>query len=220
MKLKVAPSMLSADFSKMGSEIERMQNAGADLIHCDVMDGMFVPNITFGPKMIADIRQHTNLMLDTHLMVVNPERYVDRFIDSGSDMITIHIEATDKAVETLKHIRSRGIKCGIVVNPETPVERAFKAIEYSDMVLLMSVHPGFGGQKFIPEVLDKLKIARKFMDGLGRAIDLEIDGGITLENISAIAECGANVIVAGSALFGADDVSYAMNVFASGGKVS
>ena len=156
-KVKIAPSILSADFSKMGEEVKELERCGADYIHCDVMDGVFVNNITFGLKMIEDIRKETSLPLDCHLMIVNPEKYVERFAKAGADIITVHYEACrEKLVEVLKLIRTAGVKCGAVINPDTPVEKIKDVLALCDMVLVMSVFPGFGGQKFIPECLDKL----------------------------------------------------------------
>lgn len=204
--VKIAPSILSADFSKMGEEVASLQACGADLVHCDVMDGVFVNNITFGIKMVEDIRQKTTLPLDCHLMIVHPEKYVERFAKAGADIITVHYEACkDNLKEVLLLIKSTGAKCGAVINPDTPVEKIKEVIPLCDMVLLMSVFPGFGGQKFIPEVLDKLKEVRAIIDGLGKEIDVEIDGGVNEENIEEIKKAGANVIVAGSAVFKAQD---------------
>ena len=206
--IKIAPSILSADFSKMGEEIRSLQASGADVIHCDVMDGVFVNNITFGIKMVEDIRKHTSLPLDCHLMIVHPEKYVERFAKAGADIITVHYEACqDNLAEVLNLIRSTGVKCGAVINPDTPVEKIADVIPLCDMVLVMSVFPGFGGQKFIPEALDKLREVRAIVEGLGKDIDVEIDGGVTAENVELVKAAGANVIVAGSAVFKAADRS-------------
>ena len=205
-KIKIAPSILSADFSKMGEEVRSLEANGADMIHCDVMDGVFVNNITFGIKMVEDIRKHTALPLDCHLMIVHPEKYVERFAKAGADMITVHYEACqDNLKEVLSLIKSAGAKCGAVINPDTPVEKIREVIPLCDMVLVMSVFPGFGGQKFIPEALDKLRAVRAIIEESGREIDLQIDGGVTEENVTAIKEAGANVIVAGSTVFKAEN---------------
>ena len=204
--VKIAPSILSADFSKMGEEIRSLQANGADVIHCDVMDGVFVNNITFGIKMVEDIRKHTSLPLDCHLMIVHPEKYVERFAKAGADIITVHYEACqDNLAEVLNLIRSTGVKCGAVINPDTPVEKIADVIPLCDMVLVMSVFPGFGGQKFIPEALDKLRQVKKLIDESGKQIDLEIDGGVSDGNVADVKAAGANVIVAGRAVFKAAD---------------
>ena len=205
-EIKIAPSILSADFSKMGEEVKSLQASGADLVHCDVMDGVFVNNITFGIKMVEDIRKVTTLPLDCHLMIVNPEKYVERFAKAGADIITVHYEACKNNLkEVLELIKSTGVKCGAVINPDTPVEAIKEVIPLCDMVLVMSVFPGFGGQKFIPECLDKLREVKAIIEDSGKDIDLQIDGGVTVDNVAAVKEAGANVIVAGSAVFKAAD---------------
>ena len=205
-KIQIAPSILSANFSKMGEEVRSMEECGADVIHYDVMDGVFVNNITFGLKMLEDIRPHTTLPIDAHLMIVHPEKYVERFAKAGADIITVHWEACqDNLKEVLELIKSTGVKCGVVINPDTPVEKIKDVIPLCDMVLVMCVFPGFGGQKFIPTALDKLREIRAIIDASGKDIDLEVDGGITAENVRDAVEAGANVIVAGSAVFKAPD---------------
>ena len=205
-KVQIAPSILSADFSKMGEEIISLEKSGADIVHCDVMDGVFVNNITFGIKMVADIRKLTSLPLDCHLMIVNPEKYVERFAKAGADYITVHYEACkDNLKEVLTLIKSTGVKCGAVINPDTPVSAIQDVLPLCDMVLVMSVFPGFGGQKFIPECLDKLRELRGLIDGLGKEILLEIDGGVNAKNVEEIKAAGADVIVAGSAVFNAEN---------------
>lgn len=205
-KVFVAPSILSADFAKMGEEVRSMEKNGADMIHYDVMDGVFVNNITFGLKMLEDIRPYTSLPIDAHLMIVQPEKYVERFAKAGADIITVHYEACkDNLKEVLQLIQSTGAKCGAVINPDTPVEKIREVIPMCDIVLVMSVFPGFGGQKFIPSVLEKVREIRAIIDESGKDIDLEIDGGITVENVADAKAAGANVIVAGSAIFKAED---------------
>ena len=205
-KVQIAPSILSADFAKMGEEVRSMEACGADVIHYDVMDGVFVNNITFGLKMLEDIRPYTKLPIDAHLMIVNPEKYVERFAKAGADYITVHYEACkDNLREVLELIRSTGVKCGAVINPDTPVGCIRDVIPLCDMVLVMSVFPGFGGQKFIPTSLEKLREIRKLIDESGKEILLEIDGGITAENVAEVKAAGADVIVAGSAVFKASD---------------
>ena len=205
-EIKIAPSILSADFARMGEEVQSLEQCGADLVHCDVMDGVFVNNITFGIKMVEDIRKRTSLPLDCHLMIVHPEKYVERFAKAGADIITVHYEACqDNLEEVLRLIKSTGVKCGAVINPDTPVEKIKDVILLCDMMLVMSVFPGFGGQKFIPSVLEKVREIRAIIDESGKDIDLQIDGGVTAENVEEIKEAGANVIVAGSAVFKAAD---------------
>lgn len=204
--VKIAPSILSADFSKMGEEVRSLELCGADLIHCDVMDGVFVNNITFGIKMVEDIRKHTTLPLDCHLMIVHPEKYVERFAKAGADIITVHYEACqDNLKEVLTLIKAAGVKCGAVINPDTPVEKIIDVLPLCDMVLVMSVFPGFGGQKFISSVLDKVREIRAIADGLGQDLDIQIDGGISAENAALVREAGANILVAGSAVFKAEN---------------
>ena len=201
-KIKIAPSILSADFSRAGEEIANITKAGADLLHLDVMDGSFVKNISFGPKFIKEARPHSNGIFDAHLMIVNPWNYIRQFAEAGADIITVHYEACgDRLAETLKEIKALGVKCGAVINPNTEVKEIENVIELCDMLLLMSVYPGFGGQKFIPEVLPKVEQARKLIDSVGKDIDLEIDGGINKENVRLVKDAGANVIVAGSTVF-------------------
>ena len=205
-KIKIAPSILSADFSKMGEEVESLEKCGADVVHCDVMDGVFVNNITFGIKMVEDLRKITSLPLDCHLMIVHPEKYVERFAKAGADIITVHYEACQNNLkEVLELIKSTGVKCGAVINPDTPVEKIADVIPLCDMVLVMSVFPGFGGQKFIVGALDKLRQVKEIVSACGKEIDIEIDGGVTEENVQAIKDAGANVIVAGSTVFKAQN---------------
>lgn len=204
--IKIAPSVLSADFAKMGEEIKSVEKAGADIIHLDVMDGVFVPNITFGIKMIADVRKTTSLSLDCHLMIVHPEKYVKDFAKAGADYITVHYEACGENLkDTLLLIKENNVKCGLVINPDTPVEKVENLIPLCDMVLVMSVFPGFGGQKFIADVLDKCRAIRKIIDENNLDCLLEIDGGINADTAKSAREAGCDVLVAGSAVFGASD---------------
>ena len=200
--IKIAPSVLSADFSRVGEEIAGITKAGADVIHLDVMDGTFVKNISFGPKFIKDARKYSNAIFDAHLMIVNPWKYIDKFADAGADIITVHQEACgDKLKETLKAIKALGVKCGAVINPDTEASTLSDVVDECDMILLMSVFPGFGGQKFIPEVVPKIEQIANMVIRSGKDIDIEIDGGITKENVRLVKDAGANVIVAGSTVF-------------------
>lgn len=208
--IKISPSILSADFAEMGKAVELMEKSGADYIHCDVMDGAFVPNISFGPGMIRAIKKHTSLPLDVHLMVDKPERYIDDFVNAGASIITIHAEATTHIQRVLQYIRAKGVKCGLVLNPATPVDYVKYCLDCVDMILLMSVNPGFGGQKFIPAVLPKVKEVSDMIAASGYDIELEIDGGINFDNIGPVLKAGANVIVAGSTVFGHPDPAEAI----------
>lgn len=198
----LAPSILSADFAALGDQIEEADKAGAQYIHIDVMDGLFVPSISFGMPVIRSIRCRTKKVFDVHLMIERPERYIKEFADCGADLITFHLEACDCIRETIELIHSQGVKAGLSVKPATPVEALRSYLDVLDMVLIMSVEPGFGGQKYIPSSTDKLREAKRLIGESGRDIDLQVDGGIKLENIRTVYEAGANVIVAGSSVFG------------------
>lgn len=216
METKIAPSILSADFSRMGDAIRLCEAGGADLIHCDVMDGSFVEPITFGGQMVKNIRPLTKLPLDVHLMIEHPKTQIKFFAEAGADIITVHYEACariskDYLKETLELIKSYGVKCGAVVNPDVPVEELFLVFPLCDMVLLMSVFPGYGGQKFIPSVLEKIKSAREYARAIGKPdMDIEVDGGINAQTAPLAIAAGANVLVAGSAIFGAPDFAAAV----------
>ncbi|MDD6571324.1 MAG: ribulose-phosphate 3-epimerase [Thermoflexaceae bacterium] len=197
----LSPSILSADFSVLGEEIKAVDEAGVQYIHVDVMDGMFVPSISYGMPVIKSIRKTTQKIFDVHLMIEEPIRYIKEFVEAGADMITVHVEACSDVAKTLEEIKKYGVKCGITLNPETEVSAIEPYIPMVDMVLVMSVHPGFGGQKFIESSLDKVRTVKKMIDDAGLCTDIEIDGGINLDNLSDALKAGANVIVAGSAIF-------------------
>lgn len=203
--LKIAPSILSADFARMGDAVARLAGYGADWVHFDVMDGHFVPNLTFGPMMCAAVRPLTRLPLDVHLMVERPGDYVEPFHAAGADCITFHVEADAHVHRTLQSIRARGMRAGVVLNPATPVCMAEPVLPLCDLVLLMSVNPGFGGQAFIPEVLDKIRALRALIDARGLPTEIEVDGGINPDTARLCAAAGATVLVAGSSVFRADD---------------
>ena len=202
---KISPSVLACDFSKLGDEVTEIERAGAEMAHLDVMDGMFVPNMSFGFPVIECVRKKTAIVFDVHLMIDKPERYIDRFIDAGADIVTFHVEATDVPEECLKMIRSRGKLAAISVKPKTPVEAIYPYLEMCDMVLVMTVEPGFGGQSLIPETLEKVKTLRAEIEKRGLDIDIQVDGGINDKNCRDAVAAGANVLVAGSAVFKASD---------------
>ena len=202
---KLAPSILSADFSRLQDELKAVEEGGADYIHIDVMDGHFVPNITVGPLMVETVRKITSLPLDVHLMITDPDRYVAAFIAAGSTLLTVHAEACLHLQRTLSFIRERGAKPGVVLNPATPLSAVEYVLEDADMLLLMTVNPGFGGQEFISAMYPKIEQARAMLDAKKLSVALEVDGGITLENIEPVSRAGADVIVSGSAVFKSGD---------------
>ncbi len=203
--LKISPSVLACDLSNLAAEVNEITVAGAELVHLDVMDGLFVPNMSFGMPVIEALRKKSNAVFDVHLMIVNPEKYVDRFIDAGADIITFHYEATDNPAKLLDAIRARGIKSSISIKPATPVEVLYPLLDKCDMVLIMTVEPGYGGQSLIPEMFDKVRAIREEITRRGLDIDVEVDGGIAPSNAKDAIAAGANVLVAGSSVFKAKD---------------
>ena len=210
--VKISPSILSADFSKLGSEIQNLEKAKADLIHIDVMDGHFVPNITIGPEVISKLRKYTSLPFDVHLMISPVNNFIKNFADAGADIITIHPEATDDLIDSIDKIKSFGKKVGISLNPETPVNKVLPVLNKIDLVLIMSVNPGFGGQKFMPKVLDKIKELKKIQKEKDLNFDIEIDGGINFDNCKIAIEAGANILVSGTTVFKSNDGDIKKNI--------
>ena len=203
--IKISPSMLAADFTKLGEELADIERAGADMVHLDVMDGVFVTNISFGLPVIESLRKVSTMVFDVHLMIVDPEKYVDRFADAGADIITFHHEATKNTAETLEMIREKGVKAAVSVKPGTPVEEIYPYLELCDMVLIMTVEPGYGGQALIPETLEKVRKLKAEISKRGLNVDIQVDGGINEKNAPEAIAAGANILVAGSAVFKAQD---------------
>ncbi len=203
--IKIAPSILSADFWRLGEQIRKVEDAGADMLHIDVMDGHFVPNISVGTPVVKSIKGKTHLPLDVHIMVSDPERYAPIFVEAGADILTFHVEATPHPNRVIQTIKAKGAKAGVVLNPTTSLSTLEYILQDVDMVLLMSVNPGFGGQKFLPFVLKKIEALRNWVEKEGLKVDIEVDGGIGPTNVKDVVKAGANVIVAGSSIFAADD---------------
>ena len=211
-KIKVSPSILASDFSKLGEEVAALAKAGADYIHVDVMDGHFVPNISMGPSIVKSVRGKTSIPFDVHLMIDPIEPYIDDFIKAGADIISIHPEANDNIEKCIDKIKSNNVKAGLAINPDTNWEVVIPFLDKLDIIVVMSVHPGFGGQKFISSTLEKLKLLRKKIDETHPHIELEIDGGVNFDNIDSILKAGANVIVAGTTTFTGGEKEYANNI--------
>ncbi len=203
--VEIAPSLLSADFARLGEDIAAAERGGATLIHCDVMDGHFVPNLTIGLPVVKSLQRATKLPLDTHLMISEPGRYAEQFVDAGASMVSVHVEIDAHLNRTLTAIRNKGAKAGIAINPATPLAALEEALPFADYILIMSVNPGFGGQKFIPTTLDKVRRLRRMIDERGLATRIEIDGGVDRTNIGEVTAAGAEIIVAGTAVFGVGD---------------
>lgn len=216
---EIAPSILSSDFTRLAEEIESVRSGGARILHVDVMDGHFVPNITIGLPVVKSIRKATDMVIDTHLMISEPGRYAAEFVKAGANMVSVHVEADVHLQRTLTAIREAGGQAGIAINPGTPLEMLSEALPYADFVLLMSVNPGFGGQKFVPTMLDKLRRLKGIIDSRGLNVKIEIDGGIDETNIAEIAGAGAEIIVAGSAVFGKGDAKAAVEKLIEKGTV-
>ncbi|MDY5963964.1 MAG: ribulose-phosphate 3-epimerase [Peptostreptococcus porci] len=208
--MKLAPSVLSADFANLLNSCKKVENAGCEYLHLDVMDGHFVPNITFGAPIIKSLRKDIKMVFDAHLMITDPDKFIPDLVDAGCDIITVHQEACTHLHRTIQNIKSYNVKAGVVLNPATPVEMIKHILPDVDMVLLMSVNPGFGGQKFIPDVLEKVKTLRKMIDERGLDIEIEVDGGVNSQNIKSLVDAGADVLVAGSAIFNNEDIDLAV----------
>ena len=217
----ISPSVLSADFSDLANSIKKVEDGGAEYLHLDVMDGAFVPNISFGPCVISSIRNKSKMVFDVHLMINDPIRYIDDYVKAGADIITIHYESCKDPLETINYIKSKGVKASVSIKPATPPEAIFDLLDKVDMVLVMTVEPGFGGQKLIPDTLPKIAALRRKANELGLTkLQIEVDGGITPANVSLLTQNGADVIVAGSAVFGAEDPAAAIAALKSTGDAN
>ena len=210
--IQISPSILSADFSQLGSEIKRLEEGGADMIHVDVMDGHFVPNLTIGPPVIKALRKQCSLKFDVHLMISPVHKYIDAYADAGADIITIHPEATDNLENSIKKIKEKNKKVGVSLNPESKIDLILGLLDQIDLVLIMSVNPGFGGQKFMPEVLDKIKELKKIKEQKNMPFDIEIDGGINFDNCKSAIDAGANILVSGTTVFKSNDGDIKKNI--------
>ena len=211
-KIQISPSILSADFSQLSNEIKRLEEGGADMIHVDVMDGHFVPNLTIGPPVIKSLKKHSSILFDVHLMISPVHKYIESYSDAGADIITIHPDATDDLDSSILKIKELNKKVGVSLNPETKIDIILNVLDKIDLVLIMSVNPGFGGQKFMPEVLNKIKELKKIQKEKGLNFDIEIDGGINFENSKAAIEAGANILVSGTTIFKSNNGDIKKNI--------
>ncbi|WP_270646513.1 ribulose-phosphate 3-epimerase [Paeniclostridium hominis] len=211
--IKIAPSILSADFARLLEDVKKVENAGCEYLHIDVMDGHFVPNITLGPNVVKSLRKDVKMVFDAHLMIENPDNYIKDFVDAGCDIIVVHEEACTHLHRTIQNIKSHNVKAGVALNPATPIENIKYVLKDLDMVLIMTVNPGFGGQSFIDRMVDKIKEVKSLIDEQGLNVDIQVDGGIKPSNVDKVVKAGANVIVAGSAIFNSDDIEATVKEF-------
>lgn len=211
--IKLAPSILSADFARLLEDVKKVESAGCEYLHIDVMDGHFVPNITLGPGLVKSLRKDVNMVFDAHLMIENPDNYIKDFVDAGCDLIVVHQEACKHLHRTIQNIKSYNVKAGVALNPATPIETIKHVIEDVDMVLIMTVNPGFGGQSFIEGMIPKIEELKKLIDDRNLNVDIQVDGGIKPSNVDKVVKAGANIIVAGSAIFNSDDIESTVNLF-------
>ena len=211
--IKIAPSILSADFARLLEDVKKVENAGCEYLHIDVMDGHFVPNITLGPNVVKSLRKDVKMVFDAHLMIENPDNYIKDFVDAGCDIIVVHEEACTHLHRTIQNIKAHNVKAGVALNPATPIENIKYVLKDLDMVLIMTVNPGFGGQSFIDSMVDKIKEVKSLIDEQGLNVDIQVDGGIKPSNVDKVVKAGANVIVAGSAIFNSDDIEATVKEF-------